>query len=176
MAFSSILCSVEIGWWRKIEFSHHLHFHCKIFLVLAKVFYSLWNSSIPREIFLILVNVNQIPSVIVLGVIEKGLKPSLILSSLSLSAHVSLFCLFFHCWSYILGVFISHCWHPWHIKCNMLCTWFTAILYNFTVTSRLITELGHWKPKQQGWYWCPFITLKFWNGSMFWNSFWKEDV
>ena len=35
----------------------------------------------------------------------------------------------FYCGSYILGVSISHCWHPWHIKCNMLYTWLTAILY-----------------------------------------------
>ena len=175
--FSSILCSAEIGWWRKIEFSHHLHFHCKIFFITCKsILFLKWNSSIPREIFLILVNVNQIPSVIVLGVIEKGLKPSWILSSLSLSAHVSLFCLFFHCWSYILGVFISHCWHPWHIKCNMLCTWFTAILYNFTVTSRLITELGHWKPKQQGWYWRHFHSSQVLKWKYVLKLFWKEDV
>ena len=55
----------------------------------------LWNSSIPREIFLILVNVNQIPSVIVFGVIEKRLKPSWILWSVSLSIHASLFVVFF---------------------------------------------------------------------------------
>ena len=55
----------------------------------------LWNSSIPREIFLILVNVNQIPLVIVFGVIEKRLKPSWILWSVSLSIHASLFVVFF---------------------------------------------------------------------------------
>ena len=95
LTFPSILCSAEIGWWRKIEFSHHLHFQCKLFLFLAKVFYSLWNSSIPREIFLYLVNVNQIPQAIVFGVIEKRLKPSWILWSVSLSIHASLFVVFF---------------------------------------------------------------------------------
>ena len=71
-------------------FSATLLISCKSILFLV-----LWNRSIPREIFLYLVNVNQIPQAIVFGVIEKRLKPSWILWSVSLSIHASLFVVFF---------------------------------------------------------------------------------
>ena len=69
-------------------------FSVQTLFISCKSILFLWNSSIPREIFLYLVNVNQIPQAIVFGVIEKRLKPSWILWSVSLSIHASLFVVF----------------------------------------------------------------------------------
>ena len=120
LAFSSILCSAEIGWRRKIEFSHHLHFHCKIFLLLAKVFYSSWDLS---------------------NSCQRKANPF----SYCLGLHVSLFLLLII--------------HSWCIHITFLASVTSVVHRNliyFTVTSRLITELGDRKPKQQGYNWRHF--------------------